>query len=287
MKTRIKNFVLPRLRAHPDFLIIGAQKAGTTSLHRYLAEHPDLRPASGSKELHYFYLYYHRGPAWYLSHFPFRFAMDDRLNFEATPDYLSNAVVPGRMRRDLGRVKLIMVLREPAARAYSAWKMWHSFADIPDKAARADRRSFVQAIEEEMADPTGQSHLHFHYLSMGRYADHLEAYRQHFPTEDILILNYAEMSVDLGSFLERICVFLGVKPFPAQVVERLGEQRHWVGPSWPKTEEVVRTQERLRDYYAPHNARLFALLDQEWDWNRRTCATVAEATRASFSSNAA
>lgn len=287
MKTRIKNFVLPRLRARPDFLIIGAQKAATTSLHRYLTEHPDLRPASGPKELHYFYLYYHRGPAWYFSHFPLRFATDDRLNFEATPDYLCHAVVPGRMRRDLGPVKLIAVLREPAARAYSAWKMWHSFADNPDKAARADRRSFVQAIEEEIADPTGQSHLHFHYLAMGRYADHLQVYRQHFPTDDMLILNYAEMSADLGSFLERICMFLGVKPFPSQVVERLGEQRHWVGPSWPETEDVVRTQERLRDYYAPHNARLFTMLDQEWDWNRRTCAMVADATRTNFGSNAA
>lgn len=266
MKERIKDFVLPRLRARPDFLIIGAQKAGTTSLHRYLAEHPRLRAASGVKELHYFYLYYHRGPAWYFSHFPLRFATDGQLNFETTPDYFCRAVVPGRIRADLGRVKLIVVLREPAARAYSAWRMWHSFADRPDKAARAGRRSFGQAIEEELSDPDGQSRLHFHYLAMGRYVDHLEAYRQHFEADDILILDYAEMSADLGSFLGRICTFLGIEPFPPQSVERFGEQRHWVGPSWPETEDVARTKARLRDYYAPYNARLFDMLDQDWGW---------------------
>lgn len=266
MKNRIKDFILPHLRARPDFLIIGTQKAGTTSLHRYLAEHPCLRPASGPKELHYFYLYYHRGPGWYLSHFPLRFAKDSRLNFEATPDYLCHAVVPERMRCDLGRVKLIAVLREPVGRAYSAWKMWHSFADRPDKADRADRRSFTQAVEEELTDPDGQSNLHFHYLAMGRYADHLRAYRQHFSADDMLILNYAEMSADLGSFLGRICTFLEVEPFAPQLVERLGEQRHWVGPSWPETEDVARTKARLRDYYAPYNARLFDMLNQDWGW---------------------
>lgn len=158
------------------------------------------------------------------------------------------------------------MLREPAARAYSAWKKWHSSADRPDKAAKADRRSFAQAIEEELADPEGQSHLHFHYLAMGRNAEHLRAYRQHFAAEDMLILDYAEMSADLGSFLGRICTFLGVEPFPPQSVERFGGQRHWVGPSCPETEDVARTKARLRDCYAPYNARLFDMLGHEWEW---------------------
>lgn len=267
MIAEAKNRVLRPLRTGPDFLIVGAQKAGTTSLYHYLAEHPQLRPASGPKELHYFNLYHHRGLAWYLSHFPLRFVSGGRrLSFEATPDYLGHAAVPERIRRDLGRVKLIAVLREPAARAYSAWKMWHSFADHPTKAAKADPRAFAQAIEEELADPHGQADRHFHYVRFGRYAEHLDAYRRHFARDEMLILDHREMSADLLGFLGRICAFLEVEPFASETVARLGARRHWASPDWPETEAVGRTLTRLRAYYAPHNERLFAMLGQRWGW---------------------
>ena len=271
----LKTRVQPALRLRPDFLVIGTQKAGTTSLHHYLARHPRLSPCAGPKELHFFNLRYHRGLGWYLGHFPLRFRRRGQLYYEATPDYLVHEVVPGRIRRDLGAVKLIAVLREPAERAFSAWRMWHHFAEArPEEAAKADRRSFAQAIDEELAHPDGRADAHFHYVAMGRYAEQLERYRAHFRPEDMLVLDYDEMGRDLPRFLERICDFLGVERFSPETVTDLGSQRHWVSPPWAETDEVRATLERLRHYYQPYNERLFDLLGERWEWGRQPSAAT-------------
>lgn len=76
----------------------------------------------------------------------------NRLCFEATPDDLYHTEAASRIEETLGPVKLIAVLRDPAARADSAWKMWNSFRDRPDKSRKADHRSFAQAIYDELVD---------------------------------------------------------------------------------------------------------------------------------------
>lgn len=255
------------VRARPDFLILGTQKAGTTSLHAYLSTHPRLRPSTGPKELHYFNIYYHRGLGWYLSHFPFRLAKGHQLTFEATPDYLWNPAVPARVRAEIGRPKLIVVLRDPAERAYSAWNMWHAFARRTDRdPRRADLRSFSQAIADELASPDNEAEKHFHYVAMGRYDEHLRRWLDCCAPEDMLILEHREMAADLQNFLAKICGFLGVEPFEDTVVRALGGTRHWVGPKRERTAEDVFALDRLRAYYAPYDAALTRLLGRPLEW---------------------
>lgn len=264
--SKATNRLVPLLRRGPDFLIIGAQKGGTTSLHAYLQEHPQIRPSTGPKELHFFNLYYNKGLAWYLSHFPWRFQARAELTFEATPDYICHKVVPLRIREHLGRPKLILTLREPAERAYSAWKMWHNFVDHPTKARKADRRCFTTAIQEELTSPNGQSNLHFHYVTMGRYAEHIENFLQHFPEADLLILDFRDMSTDLHGFLNQICSFLGIDEFSEEECDRFGKTHHWAGPQRRRSPEEEATLAELRKYYAPHNEKLFELLGRRLDW---------------------
>ncbi len=268
LKGHAKKLAAVYLRAKPDFLIIGAQKAGTTSLHSYLARHPNLTPGNGPKELQYFNFYYSRkGLDWYLSHFPYKFLRGSALLFEATPDYLMHDVVPKRIHDDLGPIKLIAVLRDPVERAYSAWRMWHHFGDSkPDLAFKADPRSFARAIREELASDDGQRERHFHYVAAGRYVEQLEAYRSYFQTSDMLVLNYGCMNQDLSGVLHRICRFLGVDDFAEDVIAAMGQERHWVTPKVEMTAETQETLDLLRDYYAPHNARLFDMLGEIWDW---------------------
>lgn len=263
-----RDAAAPYIRARPDFLIIGAQKAGTTSLHSYLARHPQLEPARGRKELQYFNFYYDRHSlGWYLSHFPYRFRRTGSLLFEATPDYLMHEAVPGRIRRDLGEIRLIAVLREPVERAYSAWRMWHHFADSkPDLAFKADPRPFARAIDEELASPDNQAEKHFHYVAAGRYAEQFAAYRRHFRPETMLILDHAEMNRDLGPFLARICDFLQIDPLPDSTIAEMAREKLWVTPKVEMTADTRATLDRLRAYYAPHNARLFDMLGARWDW---------------------
>ena len=268
LKSRAKTAVARTLRARPDFLVIGAQKAGTTSLHSYLSQHEDLQPSDGPKELHYFDYHYDRaGLDWYLAHFPYRFRRTGELLFEATPDYMIHECVPARIHRDLGVKKLIAVLREPVSRAFSAWRMWHHFAESkPHLAFKADTRNFAQAISEELACKDMQNERHFHYVKGGHYADQIESYRHHFPDDQLLVLNYDDMKGDLAGFLDRICDFLDVAPFDRETVSDMGGQKLWVTPKVEMTEDMRATFETLRDYYTPHNERLFALLDSRWDW---------------------
>src|SRR5687768_13237463 len=101
------------LRRLPDFLIIGAQRGGTTSLYRYLTEHPEIDPAV-RKEIHFFSRHHEQGLDWYRAHFPRR--DESSLVGEASPNYLVHPDVPARVAAALPRVKLIALLRNPVDR---------------------------------------------------------------------------------------------------------------------------------------------------------------------------
>lgn len=263
----LKSKLQPIFRRRPSFLIIGAQKAGTTSLHNYLRHHPRLSPCGGAKELHFFDLNYFRGLPWYLSHFPYRFQNQGDMFYESTPDYLVSEEAPARICRDLGQVKLITVLREPTERAFSAWRMWHNFAILrPEEAYKVDRRRFSQAIDDEFAHPDDRRSKFFNYVAMGRYAEHLDRWYTFFPPADLLVLNFDDMARDLGSFLRRVCDFLEVPQFSEDVVAKLGDERHWVTPEHPIDCETRSAIERLKHYYTPHNERLFNLINERWAW---------------------
>src|SRR3712207_6690007 len=107
-------------RRLPDFVIIGTQRGGTTSLYHYLSKHPEVLPAL-RKEIHFFDLNFDRGLDWYLAHF----ARQDQpgLVGEASPLYMFHRDVPERVRRVLPNAKFIALLRNPVDRAYSQYQM--------------------------------------------------------------------------------------------------------------------------------------------------------------------
>jgi hypothetical protein len=85
IKDLIKNVAYPMLKSRPDFLVIGAQKAGTTSLYNYLIQHPKVVGNESWKEIRYFDLHenYNKGLGWYLGNFPSKREKGDRLTFDA------------------------------------------------------------------------------------------------------------------------------------------------------------------------------------------------------------
>ena len=114
-----------RARMQPSFLIAGAQRCGTTSLYRALSQHPAVVKAVLHKGVHYFDVGYHHGPGWYLGHFPLqatgrRAAGDAAMTFESSPYYLFHPLAAGRIARDLPGVRVIVLIRDPVERAYSA-----------------------------------------------------------------------------------------------------------------------------------------------------------------------
>ena len=121
---------VPTSQMHlPDFLCVGAQKAGTTTLHALLGLHPNIYLPSG-KELHYFSLHYSAGLDWYQKFFSN--ASDGQCIGEITPYYLFHPYVAERIAHELGRIRIIILLRDPVARSLShyAHACRHGFEDL-------------------------------------------------------------------------------------------------------------------------------------------------------------
>jgi hypothetical protein len=125
----------------PAFLIIGAQKAGTSSLFRYLSQHPDIRLPK-RKELHFFDLQYSNGIDWYERLFPRKKIIKRQITGEASPFYLFHPLVPERVFNHYPNIRLIVLLRNPVDRAYSHFHMERNRNAEPED-------SFMRAVELE------------------------------------------------------------------------------------------------------------------------------------------
>ncbi len=207
------------LRMLPGFLIVGAQRCGTTSMYRALSAHPAVRKAVLHKGVHYFDMNYDRGIGWYRAHFPL--AVTGRLTFESSPYYMFHPLAAERIAADLPGVKLIVLVRDPVERAYSAY--------AHELARGFDTESFERAIELEpdrldgeaeriAARPGYLSHSYQHhaYLARGRYAEQLDRLERLFGRDRIHV-------VDSGDFFG--------KPEPMPFDEQLASWLDGV-PSW-------------------------------------------------------
>jgi len=259
--------VTDHLRLHPSFLIIGAQRAGTTSLYNYLCEHPSVLPAA-RKELHFFDRAYSRGLSYYFRQYPtvWRSALPfgpRLITGESTPYYLFHPLVAGRVRHALPTVKLIVLLRNPVDRALSHYH--HSV----NKAA--EPLSFEAAIDREAERLAGEferlcSEPGYHspafnrysYLARGVYVDQLERWMNVFPREQFLILRSEDLYANPKVALQSVFAFLRLPTCDINTSEQHNRQDYAaMNPA---------TRARLREYFAPHNARLYRFLNRDFGW---------------------
>ena len=268
IKEIVKETLFPLIKAHPKFLIIGAQKAGTTSLYNYLCEHPKLISNNTWKEVHFFDLHenINKGLGCYLSNFPSYFKARSKITFEATPDYLFYDWVPLKIKNILGSVKSIAILREPASRAYSAWRMYHSFKDNPNAHLRKlyDPRSFDKAIADEMNATDYPDNYEFYYLDRGKYVQQLQRYFSVFGQNNVLVLDFRSFAM-LDKLLATICDFITIPRYSDEKISEFSKEIHNKGSS-SNHMKYIHTFKSLKDYYSKYNYELFDLLGQKFDW---------------------
>ncbi len=176
----------------PDFVIIGAMKCGTTSLHGILSRHPDIF-MSQEKELHFFTAAYnyHRGVAWYRR----QFRSDRRLCAEASPSYAAwpkHPGVPERMRELIPEARLIYCVRDPIDRAISHYR--HAMAN------GLYRMPIDEGIRREP------------FLRQGRYATQLSRYfGAGWSAERILVVQAEQLRAHRAEVVSRVLSFLGLE----------------------------------------------------------------------------
>lgn len=260
-----------RWRMAPDFLIIGGQRCGTTSMYRTLSQHPAVLKAVRHKGVHYFDTDYDKGMAWYRAHFPLErtaAALERRVGirpqtFESSPYYMFHPLAAERIARDLPAVKLIVLLRDPVERAYSAHahELARGYEDQDFETALALEDSRLEGEAERLsADPTYRSHSHQHhgYLQRGRYVEHLERLEKVFGRDRMHVVDSHEFFTDPEPVHDAVLEFLGLPHTGYPVFEQ-----HNARPRSPMAPEL---RARLEEHFAPYDERLADWLGHPVSW---------------------
>ena len=262
--------ILRTPRAMPHFILIGAQKSGTSSMFAYLRQHPQIvRPMF--KELYYFDRHYHRGLRWYGCNFPSRASIERRndrhgrghLTFEATATYIFDAEVPVRIARDIETRKFIVLLRNPVDRAISAY--WHA------RRMARETRSLNDALEADFAryeadrtfeegrgpEPDGAAPRPT-YVRRGIYHESVSRWQAVFGPDSLLVIQSERMFADPAATMARVFSYLDLPP-----VRDIDYEPQNVG-AYRESDEGPRR--KLQEFYRPHNERLAAMTGLNLSW---------------------
>jgi hypothetical protein len=219
-----------------DFLIIGAQKSGTTTLFRLLSEHPEIYVPPG-KEIPFFTddVAYTAGLDRFLGEF-FSGASPEKLWGKATPQYLCDRRASGRIVQLIPNAKLIAILREPASRALSHYRM--------SVRRGIEKRTFEEAVSGLLSPealqaarelPTGKDSETSTYVVWGEYGRLLDPYFSKFPKEQIVVLFLDDLEIEPEITVDRVFEFLGVSPFhPPSIGRRFYEGGTRERFAWPR-----------------------------------------------------
>ena len=260
------------IRLLPDFLIIGAARCGTTSLYRYLTEHPCIAPAF-RKEIHFFDLQFGRGVRWYRRHFPsvlYRRYTEARygsaaLTGEASAYYIFHPSVAARVAATIPGVKIIALLRNPIDRAYSHYHLQvrKGREPLPFEEAIAGEQERLNGEQKKMLATENYESFNYRrysYMTRGLYADQLARWMNVVPAEDFLVLRTEDLESDPAKVLKHTLRFLKVPEWEPKRFTKYNRA------SYPALKPE--TRRHLVAYYEPHNRRLGDLTGKEFDWDR-------------------
>ena len=261
------------LRSMPNFIIIGAAKCGTTSLYKYLIQHPNIKFAF-QKEPSFFNTYFDKGVSWYRSNFP----INNRQSFitgEASPGYFHYPPAPQRIAKLIPSIKLIVLLRNPVDRACSLY--YHNLKYLGNK----DTCPFEQAIkkEAERLDDELQKiinneknynmrsyyHLHkkyYHHAYLRRciYIDYIKQWLRFFSKKQLLILKSEDLFEKPEKTYARVLDFMNLPKWNLKEYQKYNLNQY--------QQMNYSTRNYLIDYFKPHNKMLYEYLDMNFDWDK-------------------
>lgn len=266
----------------PDFLIVGAMKAGTSSLADLLNQSEEIYLPE--KELNYFDRHYNKPVDFYLKQFETGTGKSSLVFGEKTPTYSYDPNVPPRIQEYFPDIKLIWIFRDPVKRAYSNY--WHAYKK------GEELESFEQAVEADKK--RYEKNIFKAYIRRSIYVEQLERYLYYFNKEQMHFLLFEDLVSKPQETVNKISSFLGVKKFKVselpksnktylprniqveyyaaklfgrsflwKVIHKLNQKN--VSGYPPINEE---TKNDLKAYFKPYNKRLSELTGLNLDsWN--------------------
>lgn len=259
------------LRMTPSFVLAGAQRCGTTSLFRALLAHPSVLGPVHHKGVNYFDLDYDLGWSWYQGHFPLKQVARVRtrgraaVTFEASGYYVYHPHAPQRLAADLPGVKVLVMLRDPVERAYSAYK--HELArgfetETFERALELEDERVQPDLERMLADPSyrGISHRHHSYRRRGQYAEQLQRLVDVLGRDRLHVVDSARFFGEPREEFARVTQFLGLPRHDDIAFDRWNAR--------PGTDMPPAAERFLREAYEPHDLALERLLGERPSWCR-------------------
>lgn len=258
-------------RVLPDYLIVGAQRCGTTSLQDVVTEHPNIASARLMKGVHYFDTGYEHGLQWYQAHFPTRLYANRKLRAtgqplrvgEASPYYIFHPTALDRIRATLPDVKLIALLRDPVERTLSHYKHEVRRGNETlglNEALDAEEGRLAGEADRVRKDSSYNSLAlqTFSYMARSRYAEQVRRMKELFPDEQILVLPSEQFFEHPAEVYHRVLEFLDVPPFVPDEFPRMNATKSEHAP-----DAII---DRLRAEFADSNERLYELLGERFTW---------------------
>jgi hypothetical protein len=250
-------------RLHPSLFIVGAQKAGTTSLAEYLSEVPGII-GPWEKEIGFFNNdeRYQKGENWYASFFSTRMMASSKtgvrspLTFDASANYFEEPLAAKRIHSYDPKAKVVVLLRDPVQRAWSHYRMACRYG--------FEKRSFKDALsleEQRIASHREGHNFAFQrlgYRTKGEYIRFLPEWKEVFGEQLHLIFS-EELFSEPSVFLSALHAFIGL-PGKPDVSKFL---RHNKGNEEPVPKEE---RELLKDHFIPFNEQLAKYLNREIPW---------------------
>lgn len=255
-------------RCLPNCQIVGAQRAGTSSLYHYLVQHPNIHK-SYRKELHYFdgglapdVDNFDLGINWYRAHFPLKTTVKPGdICLDATPLYLFNPQVAKRIYRCTPHTRIIVLLRNPVERAISHYFLIkrHGFENLQlEQALAQEEKRLSQAYANcDFKDPAFRL---YSYQARGFYLEQIKLYEQYFDDQQILMINSERFFRNPKNTLEQVFSFLGVDrnyQVPDLESQNVGNNKKKIAP------EIY---EKLTSTFKAPNLLLYSHINQSFDW---------------------
>jgi Sulfotransferase domain len=261
------------VRTTPSLVIVGAQRCGTTSMFKALRQHPAVVAPALRKGIHYFDNHYRLGEGWYRAHFPLQVRMQlagrragvEALTLESSPFYMFHPLAAERLARDLPNVRLLVLVRDPVERAYSA----HAH----ETARGYETETFEHAVELESSRTAGEAERmtadpdydsfdlqHHAYLARGRYVEQLRRLEKLVGRDRLHVVDSQEFFVAPQHVMSEVATFLSIPQHQGMHFEQHNARARSPMP------ESLRTE--LQEHFRPYDEELRHWLGREPTWRR-------------------
>jgi hypothetical protein len=260
-------------RMLPSFLIVGGQRCGTTSMYKALIQHPLVMGPVLRKGVHYFDMAHDRPLSWYRAHFPLTATAARRsrpdhaaVTFESSPYYLYHPLAAARIARDLPDVRLLVLVRDPVERAYSAHshELARGFEDVADFATALELEPQRLRGEEERLriDPHARSvsFRHHAYVQRGQYVDHLDRLAAEVGRDRIHVIDSHQFFKEPVPVYDGVLDFLGLPQAAATTFDQHNARS--------RSELSDQLRATLSAHFEPYDRELESWLGTTPSWRR-------------------